>query len=249
MKILLSNDDGVAAEGLAELYRQLSSVVDCIVYAPDRDCSARSSSLTLNRPLRVTKHSNGFFSIDGTPADSVHLALNLLLTEAPLRVVSGINLGANLGDDVLYSGTVAAALEGRFMNNNAIAFSACGTGERAITTAGKVAKKIFLQLDNLKAPKGTILNVNIPDCDFNDILGIKVTRLGHREKPNQPIKTIDPRGKSAYWIASLGAELDADIGTDFHAVANGYVSITPLQYDQTRHKTLSIVEEWLEANL
>ncbi|MDP0587807.1 MAG: 5'/3'-nucleotidase SurE [Candidatus Endonucleobacter bathymodioli] len=249
MTILLSNDDGVASEGLAELYRQLSSVVDCIVYAPDRDRSGSSSSLTLDRPLRLTRQSNGFFSIDGTPADCVHLALNLLLTETPSRVISGINQGANLGDDVLYSGTVAAALEGRFMNNNAIAFSVCGTGTRAIATAGKVAKELFLKLDHLKAPKGTILNVNIPACDFNDILGMKVTRLGHREKPNQPVKTTDPRGRSAYWIASLGAELDAGIGTDFHAVSNGYISITPLQYDQTHHETLSIVEEWLEANL
>ncbi len=249
MKILLSNDDGVAAPGLAELHRQLGSLVKCVVVAPDRDCSGLSSSITLDRPLRVTEHDSGFFSVNGTPADCVHLAVNSLLEVPPERVISGINMGANLGDDVIYSGTVAAALEGRFMAKSAVAVSLCGKGESALKTAGQVIKELFLKLDHLNVPKGTILNVNIPACDFHQIRGIKVTRLGHRERPKPPVKVTDPRGKVAYWIASVGRELDAGEGTDFHAIANDYVSITPLQYDQTHHGTLSQVERWLGVEL
>ncbi|WP_263078724.1 5'/3'-nucleotidase SurE [Endozoicomonas sp. Mp262] len=249
MKILLSNDDGFAAAGLSELYQHISTMADCVVVAPDRDCSGLSSSITLDRPLRVTEHDNGFISIDGTPADCVHLALNGLMDKLPDRVISGINLGANLGDDVLYSGTVGAAMEGRFMSKCALALSVCGRDKSNLESAGRVVKRLFSVLDRLDVPKGTVLNINIPACDFGDIRGMKVTRLGHRERPAPPVKVVDPRGKAAYWVAKVGRELDAGEGTDFHAIANNYISITPLQYDQTHHGTLSQVGKWLGVNL
>lgn len=249
MKILLSNDDGVAAEGLAELYRQMSTVAECMVVAPDRDCSGLSSSLTLNRPLRVTEHDNGFFSVDGTPADCVHLALNALLDEQPGRVISGINLGANLGDDVLYSGTVAAAMEGRFLSGCAVALSLCGGDEASLDTAGQVLGMLFPALDHLDVPGGTVLNINIPPCPFKAIRGGRVTRLGHRARSAPPVKVVDPRGKVCYWLARPGGSIDDGEGTDFHAIANNFISITPLQYDQTHHDTLASIAQWLEAYL
>ena len=249
MKILLSNDDGVGANGLEELFQQLSPIADCVVCAPDRDCSGNGSSLTLDRPLRVRTHDNGFLSINGTPADCVYIAVNSLLSEPPRHVIAGINQGGNLGDDVLYSGTVAAALEGRFMEGCAMAFSLCGKGVNSMKVAGNLARELFLTIDHLNVPKGTVLNINIPDRDLYDTKGLKVTRLGHRERPLPPVKALDPRGNVVYWIAPAGKELDAGEGTDFHAVANGYVSVTPLQYDQTHHATFSLVEEWLKGYL
>ncbi|WP_062264718.1 5'/3'-nucleotidase SurE [Endozoicomonas arenosclerae] len=245
MRILLSNDDGVAAFGLATLFNSLEGTGERIVIAPDRNSSGLSSSLTLGRPLRVTEHPNGFHSVDGTPADCVHLAVNALLDYEPDIVVSGINHGANLGDDVLYSGTVGAALEGRFMSQPAIAVSACGKGEQGFITAGRVVRDLILKLGQQSLPAGTILNVNVPDLSYNELQGVAVTRLGHRERAEKPVKVFDPRGKPAYWIAPVGKEQDAGEGTDFHAIAEGYVSVTPLQYDQTHHATLSQLSEWL----
>jgi 5'-nucleotidase len=245
LKILLSNDDGVEALGLSTLFSSLEGVGELIVFAPDRNSSGLSSSLTLDRPLRVIEHSNGFHSINGTPADCVHLAVNALLEEEPDIVISGINHGANLGDDVLYSGTVGAAMEGRFMSKPAIAVSACGKGQRVFETAGRVVRDLVLRLESLSLPVGTILNVNVPDCDYEDLNGVSVTRLGHRERPAKPVKVVDPRGTPAYWIAPVGKEQDAGEGTDFHAISEGFVSVTPLQYDQTHHATLSQVREWL----
>ncbi|KEQ17787.1 5'/3'-nucleotidase SurE [Endozoicomonas numazuensis] len=245
MRILLSNDDGVAAMGLATLHNSLEGVGERIVFAPDRNSSGLSSSLTLDRPLRVTEHPSGFHSVDGTPADCVHLAVNALLESEPDIVVSGINHGANLGDDVLYSGTVGAALEGRFMGMPAIAVSACGKGEQGFQAAGRVVRDLVLRLKDLSLPAGTILNINVPDMSYEQIKGVAVTRLGHRERPEKPVKVMDPRGKPAYWIAPVGKEQDAGEGTDFHAIEKGFVSVTPLQYDQTHHATLSQLSEWL----
>ncbi len=245
LKILISNDDGVAARGLSVLFSHLNTLADCEVYAPDRNSSGLSSSITLGRPLRVTKHSNGFNSIDGTPADCVHLAVNTLLTEEPDIVVAGINHGSNLGDDVLYSGTVGAAMEGRFMKNPAIAVSLSGSSEEGMQSAGKVVQDLVGRLKNIKLPLGTVLNVNVPDLPYGEIQGMEVTRLGHRERAEKPVRQLDPRGKDVYWIAPVGKERDAGEGTDFHAIARGAVSITPLQYDQTNHSTLSEVREWL----
>ncbi|WP_448216985.1 5'/3'-nucleotidase SurE [Endozoicomonas sp. 2B-B] len=245
MRILLSNDDGVLATGLSTLYSSLDGLGERIVFAPDRNSSGLSSSLTLGRPLRVTEHSNGFNSVDGTPADCVHLAVNALLEQEPDIVVSGINHGPNLGDDVLYSGTVGAAMEGRFMGLPAIAVSACGKSEQDFITAGRVVRELIPRLEQLSLPEGTILNVNVPDRPYEKLQGLAVTRLGHRERPEKPVKVLDPRGKHVYWIAPVGKEQDAGEGTDFHAIAEGLVSVTPLQYDQTHHATLSALSEWL----
>ncbi|OED45055.1 5'/3'-nucleotidase SurE [Endozoicomonas sp. (ex Bugula neritina AB1)] len=245
MTILLSNDDGVTAPGLRHLFKVLSPLADCRVFAPDNDCSGAGSSLTLSRPLRVKDHDNGFLSVDGTPTDAVHLAINSLLSEAPERVISGINLGANLGDDVLYSETVAAAMEGRFMERPSVAISSCGKTELDLEVAARVMADLYPSLNDLKLPAGTILNVNVPACAYADIKGMKVTRLGHRVRPEAPVEVTDPRGKQAYWIAPVGRAQDGGEGTDFHAVASGYVSVTPLQYDKTDHGTLSLVNQWL----
>ena len=247
MTILLSNDDGVTAQGLAHIYEVLSQLTDCHVVAPDNDCSGAGSSITLDRPLRVKEHQNGFFSVNGTPTDAVHLAVNSLMEDAPERVISGINMGANLGDDVLYSGTVAAAMEGRFMKKPAVAISSCGKTESDLQVAARVMMELFPKLDELELPAGTILNVNVPACAYDDIKGMQVTRLGHRDRPEAPVKVTDPRGKLAYWIAPVGKAQDAGEGTDFHAIASGYVSVTPLQYDKTDHGTLSLVDQWLGA--
>ena len=245
MKILLSNDDGVAAEGLSTLYDALEGLGERIVFAPDRNSSGLSSSLTLDRPLRVTDHSNGFHSVDGTPADCVHLAVNALLETEPDIVISGINHGANLGDDVLYSGTVGAAMEGRFMGKPAIAVSLCGKSSVGFRTAGRVVRELVDKLAAISLPVGTIFNVNVPDMEYDELAGIKVTRLGHRHRPLKPISVVDPRGKTAYWIAPVGKEMDAGEGTDFHAVRRNFVSVTPLQYDQTHHGTITEVMDWL----
>ncbi len=249
MKLLLSNDDGVTAGGLARLHEILKPLAECIIVAPDNDCSGLSNSLTLGRPLRVKEHSNGYYSVDGTPADCVHLAVNGFLSGMPDRVISGINIGANLGDDVLYSGTVAAAMEGRFLGRNAIAISSCGKSNAHLDTSAQILKTLFLKLEGLHLPPTTILNVNVPPCAYADIRGIKATRLGHRSRPEPVVKMTDPRGKAGYWIASLGEADDGGEGTDFHAISENFVSVTPLQYDKTNHGTISLVERWLGACL
>lgn len=252
MALLLCNDDGVTARGLSQLHKVLSflgeEVVEtCRVVAPDGDCSGFGQSLTLDRPLRVKEHSNGFYSVDGTPADCVNLAVNGLLEEVPRRVISGINRGPNLGDDVLYSGTVGAAMEGRFLEKTAMAISSCGRQDWNLEVSAQVFLKLFPRLDELELPQGTILNVNVPDCPWESIRGMKVTRLGHRLGSKPPVQVTDPRGNKAYWIGGVGKARDAGEGTDFHAIANGFVSVTPLQYDKTDHNTLSQVDDWLGA--
>lgn len=247
MRILISNDDGVTAPGLAALYGALADYAECVVIAPDQDKSGASSSLTLDRPLHPHTLANGFISINGTPTDCVHLGLHGLLEQQPDMVVSGINLGANLGDDVLYSGTVAAALEGRFLNRPSFAFSLVSRQVDNLPTAAFFARKLLEAHASLELPPRTVLNVNIPNLPLEKIRGIQLTRLGHRARAAAPVRMVDPRGKAGYWIAAAGDVEDGGPGTDFHAVMQGYVSITPLQLDRTFGDGFKSLNGWLEG--
>ncbi|CRM53865.1 5'(3')-nucleotidase/polyphosphatase [Pseudomonas sp. FH4] len=247
MRILISNDDGVTAPGLAALHAALADYAECVVVAPDQDKSGASSSLTLDRPLHPQTLANGFISVNGTPTDCVHLAINSLLADEPDLVVSGINLGANLGDDVLYSGTVAAALEGRFLGRTAFAFSLASRQVDNLATAAYFARKLVEAHGTLVLPPRTVLNVNIPNLPLDHIRGIQLTRLGHRARAAAPLKVVDPRGREGYWIAAAGDAEDGGPGTDFHAVMQGYVSITPLQLDRTFNDAFGGLDPWLEG--
>lgn len=246
MNILLSNDDGVHAPGLSALAQALSDVATITVVAPDRDRSGASKSLTLDRPLHPQRLLNGFFSVDGTPTDCVHLALNELMSVSPDMVIAGINAGANLGDDVLYSGTVAAAIEGRHLGKPSIAISLAGRGDH-YNTAALIVKQVLAGAHRLNVPPKTILNINVPDVPLNEIKGIQLTRLGHRAPSDRPIKMQDPRGRDRYWIAGVGQMQDAGEGTDFFAVKAGFVSITPLQVDMTNYDVFDEIRSWLES--
>lgn len=245
MRILLSNDDGYLAPGLACLAQMLHSLAQVDVVAPERDRSGASNSLTLTTPLRVQKGSNGFFYVDGTPTDCVHLAITGLLTAEPDIVIAGINRGANLGDDVIYSGTVAAAMEGRFLGLPAIAISLAGKACVNYDTAARVVVRLLDQLRDDPLPADTILNVNVPDVPFADIAGFEATRLGHRHKAEPVIKAADPQGNPIYWVGAPGKEADAGPGTDFDAIRRCCVSITPLLVDLTRFAALDQVASWL----
>jgi len=249
MKILISNDDGVHAKGLAILVETLSLLAEVVVVAPDRDKSGASHSLTLDMPLRITRQLNGFFSVNGTPSDAVHLAIRGWLEPHPDMVISGINVGANLGDDVLYSGTVAAAMEGRFLGYPALAFSLVSKVDACqyYETAAKVAALLFAKLQNNPLPRKTILNVNVPDKPWHEIKGVKITRLGHRHLGKGVIKGKDPRGHPIYWIGPSSQGEDVGEGTDFHAISEGYVSVTPLKIDLTDHEALEKVSHWFHA--
>ncbi|KXS38437.1 MAG: 5'-nucleotidase [Halomonadaceae bacterium T82-2] len=244
-KLLLSNDDGVHAPGLKALYEALLDHARLRVVAPDRDKSGASNSLTLSRPLALTALDNGFYSVDGTPADCVYLGVNGVWDERPDLVISGINHGSNLGDDVLYSGTVAAAMEGRNLGMPAIAVSLAGS--RHFDTAGRVAASLVGAADSLSLPPRSLLNVNVPDCPWEAVRGFRVTRLGYRGPAQRPLAVTDPRGRTRYWIAAVGENADDGPDTDFAAVEAGYVSITPLQTDLTRHGALHDVQGWLDA--
>lgn len=244
-RLLLSNDDGVHAPGLKALHDALQAHAKLRVVAPDRDRSGASNSLTLSRPLSLMALDNGFYSVDGTPADCVYLGVNGVWDEHPDLVISGINHGSNLGDDVLYSGTVAAAMEGRNLGMTAIAMSLCG--ERYFDTAGKVAASLIGAADRLSLPPRTLLNVNVPDVPWSSIRGVKVTRLGYRGPAEKPLPVEDPRGRTRYWIAPVAANADDGEDTDFAAIEAGYVSITPLQTDLTRHPARRDVQDWLDA--
>lgn len=246
MHILISNDDGYQATGIIHLNRALAEMAETTVVAPDRDRSGASNSLTLDQPLRVTRAENGFYSINGTPTDCVHLAITGLLHEEPDMVVSGINNGANLGDDVLYSGTVAAAMEGRFLGLPTIAISLTSHNATHFETAARVAQKLVVQLRDAPLDGNTILNINVPDLPWEQLAGFKVTRLGHRHKAEAVIREQDPRGRDIYWIGPAGGEQDAGPGTDFHAINEGFVSITPLQVDLTNHRLLDTVRDWAQ---
>jgi 5'-nucleotidase len=247
MRILISNDDGVTAPGLAALHGALAGYADCVVIAPDQDRSGSSSSLTLDRPLHPHTLDNGFISLNGTPTDCVHLGIHGLLPDEPDMVVSGINLGANLGDDVLYSGTVAAALEGRFLQRPSFAFSFLSRQVDNLATAAHFARLLVEAHERLDLPPRTVLNVNIPNLPLAHVRGIQLTRLGHRTRAAAPVRVVDPRGRAGYWIAAAGDAEDGGPGTDFHAVMQGYVSITPLQLDRTYQDGFNSLNAWLEG--
>ncbi|RUR12383.1 5'/3'-nucleotidase SurE [Legionella sp. km772] len=247
MKILVSNDDGFFAPGIRALVHELATIADIEVVAPDRNRSGASNSLTLTRPLTVKKMENGFYSVEGTPTDCVHLAVTGLLDTEFDMVVSGINDGANLGDDVLYSGTVAAAMEGRYLGLPAIAISMAGDQIHHYETAAFIAKQLVLQLKSQGLPSQTILNVNVPDLPLNQLKGMEVTRLGTRHCAEPTIKDHDPRGRPIYWIGRPGVEADSGIGTDFYAVSAGKVSITPLHLDMTNYKIFDQLSGCLEG--
>jgi 5'-nucleotidase len=245
MRILLSNDDGYFSTGLAVLAEAVARVAEIHVVAPERDRSGASNSLTLTRPLRMHRAPNGFYFVDGTPTDCVHLAVTGLLADEPDIVIAGINHGANLGDDVIYSGTVAAAMEGRFLGLPAIAVSLVGRNARHFDTAARVVLELLERLKDHALPTDTILNVNVPDLPYAELAGFEATRLGNRHKAEPVIKSADPHGNPIYWVGSAGAEADAGPGTDFHAVRQRRVSVTPLYVDLTRHATLASVARWL----
>ena len=247
MKILLSNDDGYQARGIRCLADTLESLGKVDVVAPERDRSGASNSLTLDQPLRARVAENGFIYVDGTPTDCVHLAITGLLQEEPDIVVSGINAGANLGDDVIYSGTVAAAMEGRFLGLPAIAVSLVTDGSGHYETAARVVTALLEAMVSSPMPADTILNINVPDVPVSRLQGLEVTRLGQRHKAEPVIRSVDPRGQSIYWVGPPGAEQDAGQGTDFHAVRTGYVSITPIQVDLTRHRSLAETAQWIQG--
>ncbi len=244
MKILVSNDDGVHADGIRILSEALRQIADVVVVAPDRNHSGASHSLTLENPLRLESLAhNGFIAVKGTPTDCVHLAVNALLTPLPDMVVSGINHGANLGDDVIYSGTVAAATEGRHLGLPAMAVSLVGSEHFA--SAAHYACRLVQGLMRNPLPADQILNVNVPDLPLTQIKGIRVTRLGCRHPAEAVIVEQDPRGRPIYWIGPPGAGQDAGEGTDFAAVEAGYVSITPLQVDITAYRHMDGLHEWI----
>ncbi|HET8729957.1 MAG TPA: 5'/3'-nucleotidase SurE [Moraxellaceae bacterium] len=251
MRFLVSNDDGVLAPGLAALADALSALGEVTVVAPESERSGFSNALSLDRPLRPVRQPNGFWAVNGTPADCVHLALNGLLDFEPDLVVSGINSGANLGDDTLYSGTVAAAMEARFLGKTAIAVSLAGPSARncgveGYAGAAAMVVRLIENWESLQLPPRTLLNVNVPEGPVDALKGFRVTRLGHRGRAQDVMTLEDPRGREVYWIGLAGEPADAGEGTDFHAVHEGYVSVTPVQTDLTRHEALPDVERWLK---
>jgi 5'-nucleotidase len=250
MKILVSNDDGVDAPGIRILAEGLRAAGhDVIVVAPDRDRSGASNSLTLDMPLRVVPVDERTWRVHGTPTDCVHVAITGMLEEEPDLVVSGINNTANLGDDVIYSGTVAAAMEGRFLGLPAVAVSLATNGQEArhYDTAARAAVAIVARLCADPLPADTILNVNVPDLAWEDVRGFEVTRLGNRHRAEPCVPLDDPRGRSWWWIGAAGPEQDAGPGTDFHAVRTGHIAITPIQVDLTRYQALDQVASWVDG--
>ncbi len=245
MRILLSNDDGYFAPGLAALERALSPLGTVTVVAPERDRSGASNSLTLDRPLSVRRAGNGYYHVNGTPTDCVHLAVTGLLPELPDVVVSGINHGANMGDDTIYSGTVAAATEGFLLGIPSIAVSLVAAGHDHFDTAGRVAAELVERFRKQRVEGSVLLNVNVPDVPYELLQGMQVTRLGKRHKAEPVMKASTPRGETVYWVGAAGGAQDAGEGTDFHAAASNRVSVTPLQMDLTRFTQMETVKQWL----
>ena len=247
MRILLSNDDGYFSPGLACLAEHLSAIAEIIVVAPERDRSGASNSLTLDRPLNLRHAANGFFYVNGTPTDCVHLAVTGMLDTQPDMVISGINAGANMGDDTIYSGTVAAATEGFLLGIPAIAISLSGKELAHYETAARVVVDLVKRFEKKSHDQPWLLNVNVPDIDYEDLQGIVVTRLGKRHRAEPVIKSSNPRGETVYWVGPAGKAQDAGPGTDFHAIQNRCVSITPLQVDLTQFAQLDAVKNWIES--
>ena len=244
MRILISNDDGYEAKGIKQLTKSLCKVAEVIVVAPNKNKSAASSSLTLGKPLKPIQIDKNIYAIDATPSDCVHLALCGFIKESIDLVVTGINFGANLGDDVIYSGTVAGAIEGRFLGLPSIAMSLASFECKYFETAGEIAKRLVTQIYKAPLSYNTIINVNVPDIALGEIKGVKSTRLGNRHKSEQSIQ--DEKDASLYWIGENGKEADNGEGTDFHAVSNNYVSVTPLQIDLTKYSEVKQVSDWLQ---
>ena len=247
LRILVSNDDGYRAEGLQRLAEALRPLATVTVVAPDRNRSGASNSLTLDVPLRVFEFGDAMYYVNGTPTDCVHLAISGLFADDHDMVVSGINDGANLGDDVLYSGTVAAAIEGRFLGLSTMAISLVVRDGHHFDTAARVAAELVMRLTRTPLHASMILNVNVPDLPYTELRGFKATRLGNRHRSEAIVRGADPRGRPVYWVGPSGEGADAGEGTDFDAVANGYVSVTPLQVDLTRHHALADVADWLDG--
>ena len=245
MRILISNDDGYFAPGLICLAEHLSKIADITVVAPERNRSGASNSLTLDRPLSVKRATNGFFYVNGTPTDCVHIALTGLMDEMPDMVVSGINDGANMGDDTIYSGTVAAAMEGYLLDIPSIAVSMSQHNSTHFETAARVAVELVQkhQLNGFKIP--TLLNVNVPDIPYEQLTGRSVTRLGKRHKAEPVIQLKTPRNEIVYWVGAAGKPNDGGEGTDFYAVAHNQVSISPIQVDLTKHSQIADLQNWL----
>ena len=245
MRILISNDDGYQAEGIIQLAKSLSEIAEVIVVAPSENKSAASSSLTIGKPLKPIQIENNVYAIDATPSDCVHLALCGFIKESIDLVVTGINFGANLGDDVIYSGTVAGAIEGRFLGLPSIALSLASWECNHFDTAGNIAKILVDQIDKAPLSTNTIINVNIPDIPMHEIKGIKTTRMGSRHKSAPSIQ--DSNNPSLFWIGENGKEADNAEGTDFHAVSNNYVSVTPLQIDLTKYSEVQPLSSWIDS--
>lgn len=245
MRILLSNDDGYFSPGISLLERTLSAIADVTVVAPERDRSGASNSLTLDRPLAVKRAHNGYFYVNGTPTDCVHLAVTGLLDHLPDIVISGINHGANMGDDTIYSGTVAAATEGFLLGIPSFAVSLVAEGGAHYDTAARLMLQLVERYSRTPLPQPTLLNVNVPDVPFDALRGSEVTRLGKRHKAEPVVKATTPRGDTVYWVGAAGSAQDSGPGTDFHAVSERRVSITPLQVDLTRYSQTEAVQSWL----
>ena len=246
MRILLSNDDGYFAPGLAALAEALCEVGDVVVVAPEQSRSGASNSLTLDRPLFLKKAANGFHYVNGTPTDCVHLAVTGMLDTLPDIIVSGVNLGANMGDDTIYSGTVAAATEGYLLGIPSIAVSLTSFEGKNFATAGRVARELVERFSRQPVWDPILLNVNVPDIPYSQLNGQEVTRLGRRHKAEPVVKTVSPRNETLYWIGAAGAAADAGPGTDFNAIERGCVSITPLQIDLTHTGQLASVAQWMK---
>ena len=248
MRILLSNDDGYFAPGLAHLANALSTIAEIVVVAPERDRSGSSNSLTLDRPLKLHKSPNGFYFVNGTPTDCVHLAVTGMLDYLPDMIVSGINDGANMGDDTIYSGTVAAATEGFLFGIPSIAVSLVNQSESNFATAAQVALEMVKRFVERKIHVPILLNINVPDIPMDQLVGMEITRLGRRHKAEPVIKSTNPRGVTIYWVGAAGIAQDAGIGTDFFAVKNNKISITPLQIDLTRYDQIGYLKDWLDLS-
>jgi 5'-nucleotidase len=245
MRILISNDDGYFAPGLNILATHLAKIADITVVAPERNRSGASNSLTLDRPLSVRKASNGFYYVNGTPTDCVHIALTGLMDEMPDMVVSGINDGANMGDDTIYSGTVAAAMEGYLLDIPSFAFSMSQHNATHFETAARIAVELVQHYAKTALKSPTLLNINVPDVPYEAIQGRSITRLGKRHKAEPVIQLKTPRGETVYWVGAAGQPNDGGIGTDFYAIAHNHVSISPIQVDLTKHSQLPELKDWI----
>jgi 5'-nucleotidase len=246
VRILISNDDGYLAPGLAILAECLARVADVVVVAPERDRSGSSNSLTLDRPLRLRRAANGFYFVNGTPTDCVHLAVTGMLDTQPDMVVSGINSGANMGDDTLYSGTVAAATEGFLLGIPSIAVSLAGKEQIHYETAARIATELVQRFSRQTHRHPWLFNVNVPDIPYDQLQGTVVTRLGKRHKAEPVVKATNPVGETVYWVGAAGKAQDAGQGTDFYALAQHCVSLTPLQIDLTQYNQIEAVRDWIK---